>query len=96
MATLNGARALGLDGVTGSLEPGKDADVVAVDLSDIALQPVFDPVSHLVNVAGRDAVTDVWVRGVRMVVARQITSVDLAALASRTHLWQHKLATTAE
>jgi 5-methylthioadenosine/S-adenosylhomocysteine deaminase len=96
MATINGARALGLDGVTGSLEPGKDADLVAVDLSDIALQPLFDPVSHLVNVAGRDAVTDVWVRGVRMVVARQITSVDLPALASRTHLWQHKLATTAE
>ena len=67
MATLHGARALGLDAVTGSLVPGKDADVVAVDLGAVSSQPVFDPVSHLVNVAERDCISDVWVRGVRMV-----------------------------
>jgi 5-methylthioadenosine/S-adenosylhomocysteine deaminase len=92
MATLNGARALGLDAVTGSLTPGKDADIVAVDLSTLSLLPVFDPVSHLVNVAGREAVSDVWVRGVRMVAGGELTTIDTDALAARTRLWQHKLA----
>lgn len=94
MATLNGARALGLDAVTGSLTPGKDADIVAVDLAALSLLPVFDPVSHLVNVAGRDAVSDVWVRGVRMVAGGELTTIDTEALVARTRLWQHKLADT--
>ncbi|MBK9116998.1 MAG: TRZ/ATZ family hydrolase [Betaproteobacteria bacterium] len=92
MATINGARALGMDGVTGSLAPGKAADLVAVDFSGVATQPVFDPVSHLVFAAGRDCVTDVWVGGVRMVERRQLTSVDEAALLARTRAWQRKLA----
>ncbi|MCC7325481.1 MAG: TRZ/ATZ family hydrolase [Burkholderiales bacterium] len=93
MATLNGARALGLDRVTGSLEVGKDADVIAVDLSELATQPVFDPVSHLVNVVGRDCVTDVWVRGVRMLSDRRLDTVDVPDVLMRTRAWQHRLAT---
>lgn len=62
-ATLGGAEALGLAGETGSLEPGKSADLVAVDLSAPTLQPMFDPVSHLVYVAGREQVREVWVAG---------------------------------
>ena len=92
MATINGARALGMDGHTGSLVPGKAADVVAVDFSGVATQPVFDPVSHLVYAAGRDCVTDVWVDGVRIVERRQLTSVDEAALLARARTWQRKLA----
>ncbi|MFO1314983.1 MAG: TRZ/ATZ family hydrolase [Burkholderiales bacterium] len=92
MATINGARALGLDGICGSLVPGKAADLVAVDFSGVATQPVFDPVSHLVFAAGRDCVTDVWVGGVRMVERRRLASVDEAALLARTRTWQHKLA----
>jgi 5-methylthioadenosine/S-adenosylhomocysteine deaminase len=92
MATINGARALGFDDVTGSLVPGKDADMVAVDLSGIAAQPVFDPVSHLVNVAERADVTDVWVRGVRMVDRRTLARLDEDAILARTRSWQRKLA----
>ncbi len=62
-ATLGGAEALGLSAETGSLTPGKSADFIAVDLNAPTLQPVFDPVSHLVYVAGREQVRHVWVRG---------------------------------
>ena len=81
MATLNGARALGLDALTGSLEPGKRADLVAVDLGGVATQPVFDPVSHLVHAAGRDDVTDVWIDGVHLVDRRQPVGLDIPVAA---------------
>jgi len=63
MATINGARALNLDDKIGSIEVGKFADLTAVKLSDVELQPCFDPVSHLVYVAGREHVSHVWVNG---------------------------------
>ena len=91
MATINGARALGFEDVTGSLSPGKDADIVAVDLGRVTTQPVFDPVSHLVNVAERADVTDVWARGRRMVSSGSLVALDEAAILARTRVWQHKL-----
>lgn len=91
MATINGARALGFDDVTGSLAVGKDADIAAVDLGGIATQPVFDPVSHLVNVAERRDVSDVWARGRRMVANGSLATLDEAAILSRTRVWQHRL-----
>ncbi len=63
MATINGASALGLADQIGSIEVGKLADLTAVSFSDIEMQPVFDPVSHLVYVAGREHVTHTWVNG---------------------------------
>ncbi len=92
MATLNGAHALGLDLHTGSLLPGKHADVVAVDLADLSTQPVFDPRSHLVHAAGRECVTDVWVGGARIVAERRLLTVDEPALRERTREWQRTLA----
>ncbi len=53
MATINGATALGLQDVTGSLDVGKSADFVAVDLSSLEYTPLFDVISHLVYVADR-------------------------------------------
>ena len=63
MATINAAKALGLDQKIGSLEQGKAADVVAVDLSSLETSPCYDPASHLVYVAGREHVSHVWVNG---------------------------------
>jgi 5-methylthioadenosine/S-adenosylhomocysteine deaminase len=63
MATINGAKALGLDGKIGSIEVGKLADLCAIKLSNIEMQPCFDPVSHLVYVAGREHVSHTWVNG---------------------------------
>jgi 5-methylthioadenosine/S-adenosylhomocysteine deaminase len=91
MATLGGALALGLDDRIGSLEPGKEADLVAIDLGEIDEAPCYDPVSHLAYVAGRERVTDVWVAGERVVRERHLSTVDTAALAARARLWQQKL-----
>ena len=62
-ATLAGAKACGLDDRIGSIVAGKEADLVAFDLSALDYQPIFDVASHLVFVVGREAVSDVWVRG---------------------------------
>lgn len=90
-ATLGGARALGLDRTLGSLVAGKEADMVAVDLSGVTALPCYDPISHLVHVVGRDAVTDVWVGGRRVVANRALTTVDEAAIVGRARYWQEKL-----
>ncbi|MEP7330145.1 MAG: amidohydrolase family protein, partial [Betaproteobacteria bacterium] len=94
MATLGGARALGLDASIGTLEVGKLADIVAVDLDGVATSPVYDPVSHLVHAAGRECVTDVWVGGARIVAERVLQTVDTHTLLHRTRTWQRKLAST--
>jgi 5-methylthioadenosine/S-adenosylhomocysteine deaminase len=91
MATLGGARALSMDDRIGSLVPGKEADVVAVDMGEIDDGPVYDPVSHLVHVTSRERVTDVWVAGERVLRERAPTKVDVPSLAARSRLWQHKL-----
>ena len=90
-ATLGGARALGLDRTLGSLVPGKEADIVAVDLSGVDAVPCYDPVSHLVHAIGRDAVTDVWVGGRRVVENHVLTTVDEGAIVARARIWQDKL-----
>ena len=64
MATLDAARApSGLERDIGSIEPGKSADLAAVELASLETLPCFDPVSHLVYAAGREHVTHVWVGG---------------------------------
>jgi len=91
MATIGGARSLGMDARIGSLVAGKAADVVAVDLGGLDAMPVYEPVSHLVNVAGRDNVTDVWIGGERIVDTRTLATVDESALAARAAAWQQRL-----
>ena len=92
MATLNGAAALGLDGEIGSLEIGKQADVAAVRIGGVETLPIYDPASHLVNVAGREHVTDVWVAGERIVDSGRLTTLDVGALESRANAWQQRIA----
>ena len=92
MATLNGATALGLDAQIGSLGVGKQADVTAVRIADIETLPMYDPASHLVNAAGREHVSDVWIAGERVVDGGRLTTLDVAALTSRARVWQQRLA----
>jgi 5-methylthioadenosine/S-adenosylhomocysteine deaminase len=90
-ATLAGARALGLDARIGSLVAGKEADMIAVDLSAPEALPCYDPVSHLVHAVGREAVTDVWVAGARVVADRMLLTADEAGISASSRLWQERL-----
>lgn len=91
MATLNGATALGLGHEIGSITPGKAADLCAISLGSITCQPCFDPVSHLVHVAGRECVTHVWVAGKCCVDHKTLVSTPQNDLESAVALWQNKL-----
>jgi len=91
MATLHGARALGIDDQTGSLAVGKFADIVAVDLSQPESQPVFNPVSQLVYTAGREQVRHVWIHGRQLLNDRALTTIDLAQVLHRTAAWREKI-----
>ncbi len=91
MATLNGARALGLADQIGSLVAGKAADIIAVDLSPAATQPVYDPLSQLVYAASRDQVTDVWVGGRPLMRHRQMLTLDEQSILAKARTWRTKI-----
>lgn len=91
MATINGAKALGLEAVCGSLESGKAADVIAIDLDFLETQPLYCPVSQIVYAASRQQVTDVWVAGKRLLQQRQLTTLDSDELKAKAALWQKRL-----
>ncbi len=91
MATLNGARALGLGAEIGSLEPGKAADLIAVDLGQPETEPVYHPISQLVYATGRHQVSDVWVAGQHLLAKRRLTTLDLDEILQRARGWRDKI-----
>ena len=93
MATINGAKALGLDTVCGSLSLGKAADVIAIDLTYLETQPLYCPVSQIVYAASRQQVTDVWVAGKRLLKQRRLTTINIDGLKVKIAEWQHRLST---
>lgn len=91
MATLNGARALGIEAQVGSLEIGKAADIVAFDLSGLAQQPVYDPVSQLIYATGRDCVKHLWVAGKQLLDDRRLTRMDEQQLGATARHWGQRI-----
>ena len=91
MATINGAKALGIDNYTGSLSIGKSADVIAIDLDQIETQPLYDPVSQIVYASNRQQVTDVWVAGKQLLKHRQLTTLNIDDLRIKVSEWQQRL-----
>lgn len=91
MATINGARALGIEEITGSLMSGKAADIVAVDFSDLNLLPCYDPISHLVYSASREHVSHVWVNGKMLLENKKLTTLNASELENRAVYWQERL-----
>ncbi|KKM77457.1 hypothetical protein LCGC14_1369880 [marine sediment metagenome] len=91
MATINAAKALGLDKEIGSLEIGKQADIVAVNLSDLETQPLLNVVSQLVYAASRDKVTDVWVAGKQLLRSRKLTTLNESTIIDDAQNWAQKI-----
>ena len=91
MATLNGARALGLDNDIGSIESGKAADLVAFDLSGLAQQPVYDPVSQLIYATGRDCAKHLWVGGKHLLDDGKLTRMDEQQLCATAKAWGQRI-----
>lgn len=89
-ATMGGAKALGMEDHIGSIEPGKCADLIAIDFSAPELAPVYNPISHLVYAVSRRDVSDVWTDGVARVRQRQLLGVDLNDLQQRAQRWALK------
>ncbi len=92
MATINGAKALGIDHVTGSLEVGKSADLIAIQLTDVTCQPFYHLESQLVYATPSSQVTDSWVAGKRLLKNRELTTMDLKTVLARTQEWKSKIA----
>ena len=94
MSTINGAKSLGLGPATGSLEPGKLADITAIDLSSIYCSPIYDPVSQIVHAASRDQVTDVWIGGKQVLDNQVLTCIDEAQCLEIANRWHAKISNT--
>jgi 5-methylthioadenosine/S-adenosylhomocysteine deaminase len=91
MATINGAKALGLEDYCGSLSIGKEADVIAIDLSTLETQPLYCPISHIVYTANRQQVADVWVAGKHLLKKRQLSTINTEQLKVKIARWQERL-----
>lgn len=91
MATIHGARALGRDHELGTIEAGKLADIIAVDLSDPFLQPVYDPASHLVYSNHGRQVSHSWIGGVPQVQEGRLTRIDVPDLMLRVRAWSDRI-----
>jgi len=92
MATINGARALGLEDTIGSLEPGKQADFIALNLDHPQYFPMYDLISHLVYADAGHKLTHAWVAGQLLVENGQLTTLDLQEIKQKALLWQQKIA----
>lgn len=92
MATLDGARALGLEHEIGSVEPGKAADLIALDLSSPAMQPAHDLPAQLVHTPAGGCVSHVWVQGRCLYEQGRLQTLDAERLAAQASDWARKMA----
>ena len=91
-ATHDGAKALGLGERIGSIEVGKQADLICVAMDALETQPMYHPISHLVYATGRQQVRDVWIAGQRKLADGELTDIDVPGLLARARQWQRRIA----
>jgi 5-methylthioadenosine/S-adenosylhomocysteine deaminase len=93
MATLGGAMALGLGAVTGSIEPGKYADLVCFDLNRLSCQPTLRVPDSLLFGATREQASDVWTSGRAAVTGGHLLAFDEQELSAFAHKWSQRVGT---
>ena len=91
MATINGAKALGMETEIGSLHNGKRADIIAVDLSALEQQPLYDVVSTLIYTNVTTHIRHSWINGKQVMKDRQPVHLDLDKLREKAQQWQQKI-----
>lgn len=91
-ATLGGAKAIGFDDRIGSIEPGKEADLVCVDLSALETQPLHHVVSQLIYATGRQQVSDVWIAGRPKLLQRVLVEIDIEGVIANARQWRERIA----
>lgn len=91
-ATLGGAKAIGFDDRIGSIEPGKQADLVCVDLSALETQPLHHVVSQLIYATGRQQVSDVWIAGKAKLRQRVLVDIDIDGVIANARQWRERIA----
>ena len=91
-ATLGGARAMGLDHLIGSIEPGKQADLACIDLGQLETQPLHHVVSQLIYATGRHQVSDVWIAGQPKLRQRVLVDMDLDGILANARQWRARVA----
>ncbi|MCP4471239.1 MAG: TRZ/ATZ family hydrolase [Gammaproteobacteria bacterium] len=91
MATINGARALGMADRIGSIEIGKCADLIAINLAELNTQPVYDPVAQIVYAAASRQVSDVWIDGVAQLRNHEFCHLDANKIVTMAASWEKKI-----
>jgi 5-methylthioadenosine/S-adenosylhomocysteine deaminase len=94
MATINGARAFGIDKHVGSLETGKFADIIAIELDDIEHSPLHDIASNIVYTHNGHRVSHSWVNGKLLMDKRELCTMNTRAIAKKARQWQERLASS--
>ncbi len=90
MATINGAKALGLDKEIGSIEIGKSADLITVNLDSYLTQPIYNPISHLAYAINQMQVTDTWIAGNQLLANGDFTQCDIHEIIRNIKPWAEK------
>jgi len=91
MGTINGAKLMGREHELGSLEIGKLADVIAIDLSDPLSQPVHNPISQIVYSTSGDQVSHVWIHGKAKLLDKSFTDLDVEAVLAKAKEWKIRM-----
>ncbi|MDG1494914.1 MAG: TRZ/ATZ family hydrolase [Porticoccaceae bacterium] len=91
MATINGAKALGWDDQIGSLEAGKSADIIAVEISSLSQKPLYNPASQLVYSNAGSQVSHSWVAGKALLRERSLVTLDEEHLIRRADAWRNQI-----
>jgi 5-methylthioadenosine/S-adenosylhomocysteine deaminase len=91
MATLGSAKAMGMGDVIGSLEIGKQADLICIDMHALETQPMYHVISQLVYASGRHQVSDVWIAGKEKLSNRHLVDIDVDKIMQQTHYWRDRI-----
>lgn len=91
MATINGAKAIGQESRLGSLESGKYADLVAINMNCLEMKPIYEPLASLLYSGNRSMVTDVWINGQPQLRDQELINIDINELLNGIDSWKHKI-----